>query len=368
MKFLTCLVVFVLLVETISATSFNREDKEKKISFSVAKEWESFSKKDACCGCNCSCVDPNKETKEKVQEYYDGCREVTWEFRGEAYVIADNVMKSFEDYLKKLFFFSGTNSTLPANSNAMLVTMGKCNKMNKSALNIIFEFEKVLPTVVIDFKNVADNLTPYLGDLTCSFKEALDELGCVFRQVMKDFLLSCKLTGCKLAVDYEPVFKKLQKLMNTVAFIAETALKNKCEIKPEVQESVTILSAQFWYFNIVAQGIYSCVMDTLYENECVVVQTTTSVSMSFNYALVSFTQAISTVVQPISQTITGFLATFVNLTAALNTLVKDILGLFGGLTITAAEVTQNILKNIKLTQLTSTLKGRTNIVKGFALN
>ncbi|KAG4074471.1 hypothetical protein HA402_015760 [Bradysia odoriphaga] len=277
-------------------------------------------------------------------------------------------MQSFENYLKKLFFFSGTNSTLPANSNAMLVTMAKCNKMNKSALNIIFEFAQVLPTVVIDFKNVADNLSQYLGDLTCSFKEALDELGCVFKQVMEEFLLSCKVSGCKLKVDYEPVFKKLQKLMNTVAFIAETALKNQCEIKPEVQEAVTILSAQYWYFNIVVQGIYSCVMDTLYENECVVVQTTVSVSMSFNYALVAFTQAMGTVVQPISKTINNFLATFVNITAALNTLVKDILGLFGGLAITAADVTQNILKNIKLTKLTSTLKGRTNIVKGFTFN
>lgn len=355
------------LFKAISASTSNREDKEKKISFNVANEWERYSKKDSCCECTCSCKDdPKQATKVQVQQYYNGCRTVTWKFHGESYVIADNVVISFEVYLKKLFYFTSTNSTaLPRCSNAMLDTMAKCNKLNKSALNLIIELRNVLPVVVIDFKKVADSLSPHLGHMTCFFTEALDEIGRVFFKVMADFVFSCRTTGCKSKVDYQPVFEKLQKLMNTAAFIAETSLKNQCDIKPEVQEAVTILIMQLWYFTVIVQGTYTCVMEVLKENKCDVVGTTTAISMSFNYVLVEVTQAINSVVNPIKKTITGFLAVFANITVALNTLVKDIVGLFGGLSINVSDVTQNILQNV---QCTAIVKERTNIVKGFALN
>ncbi|KAJ6649641.1 hypothetical protein Bhyg_04879 [Pseudolycoriella hygida] len=67
---------------------YQTEDLDKKVSFSVEKIWQSFAKKDDCCGCTCKEIE---EWKEGVQEYYTGCRKATWEFRGSSYDLAENV-------------------------------------------------------------------------------------------------------------------------------------------------------------------------------------------------------------------------------------------------------------------------------------
>lgn len=258
--------------------------------------------------------------------------------------MADKALDGLQALLTKLIYFTTTNSTVLApNSNSMLEAISRCRKCDRSGLNVIKEFNKVQLSVMSDLEDVSDNLEDYIGDLTCSFNDALSDLGYTFSSYMRRFLLS-GLTNYKTKVDYEPTLKKLQKLMNLTALISDTML-NKCENPtPEVQEAVTILNAICAYYEICVQGVQACVLDTLYRQNCEVSERQTKCSMSLDYVVGAVTQSIVSIVTPLSETIEMALKNIVNITKAFNRMVKNILGVFEDVTITVENILENLTK------------------------
>ncbi|KAJ6640291.1 hypothetical protein Bhyg_13041, partial [Pseudolycoriella hygida] len=234
--------------------------KEKKVSFSVGKTWQNYARNNKWN----VCASNEPIWQDKVQDYFDGTRKATWKFRGRSYEIADVVMKKFEDYLAKLMYFSNFKPTvLSSSSSALLNSMARCNKLGKSSLIIIREFNVVLPELVKDFKSIVAKLKHVLGiKVSSTFNKAVTDLGDVFTTFMTTFL---KERPKKII--YEPVYKSLAFLMNTVALIAETLLEKCNSASTEVQEAVTILSLIFYHFSITVQGISSCVQDYLITKE-----------------------------------------------------------------------------------------------------
>ncbi|KAG4076673.1 hypothetical protein HA402_001960 [Bradysia odoriphaga] len=298
--------------------------------------------------------------QEDVQDYHDGCERATSQYEGDANPLAAVVMDSFREFLTTVMEYANSNSTILSSSGkSILKSMRKCKKLDRSSIVILTEFEKVFPSVANDLKNVALKLSDHIGHLAESFKDAVQELNCVFSQYMRDLLFSCRLTGCKKKVDLEPSLKKLQKLMNLVALISETLLK-ECNPSIEAQQSVLVLTTIFWWFQIVVQGINTAAMDILYRKDFEVSQNIKSLSLSFDFVLVSIG-----VVVPFITNIKEFLSVFVNITLALNTAIKDIFGVFSGVTVTVGEIARNLFKSL---EITSTSTGRTNIVKGVGSN
>lgn len=322
--------------------------------------WKSYKTKDESCGCH-----KVEEWKEGVQEFYDGVSKAFWGFRGPSYKLANNNLAALEIYVAKLIYFANSNSTVLATSaTAMLEAMSKCKKYEQSGLNIIKESDKVVLEIMNDFIEVVSKLSDIIGQLTCKVNDVLHDVGCALSTFMKEFIVS-SLTGFVKKVDYEPVFKQYQKLMNTIALIAETLL-NKCElVTPKVEEAVTVLGLVLNWCGISVQGINSCVLDTLYEEECDVSPRVESVSMSVEYALYQVTQSVASVVFPLTDSIKALLTNIVNITMAFNKTVKDILGVFKGVTITVGQITQNLSKTVSGT-VTGVTKGLTNILKGIA--
>ncbi|XP_037040138.1 uncharacterized protein LOC119077082 [Bradysia coprophila] len=356
MRILKLLWVFVLLCKTTTACKDKPNDKQ--VSFSVEKIWQSYRKKGQICLCE------DVSWKQDIQNYYNGCRTATWEFRGKAYCLADSVVNSLEEFLTKLIFFTNSNSTIvTTSSTTMLNTLSKCKKLNRSGMNIIFEFQKVLPAIIKDFNEVATKLSNHIGELTSSFTKVLGSLGSVFTNFMKEFLENCRLFKCEKQVDYKPVLKKCQKLMNTVALIGETLL-NECEAEAtqEVYDAVLVLDLICLYMAIAVPGINSCVMDVLYEHDYPISKYVKSSALVFDYALVELTKAVSAIVFPITKTVQNLLTVFVNITMSLNKLAIDILGLFDGVEITVGEIVRNLVKGGRVT--VSASKGKINILKG----
>lgn len=241
--------------------------------------------------------------KDSLQGYYDGCQRATSKYRGKAHDLADTLMKSFEAYVTKLIYFSNSNSTiLSSSSKAILKSISWLNKLDQSTMQFVEETGKVFPGVVNDLHAVALSLPDHIGNLSDFFKDAVDDLSRAYSRYIKDILLSCRLFGCARKVDFAPTLKKCQKVMNIVALIAETLLKEP-EANVEEHEAVLVLTL-FWWLSIA-------------------------------------------VVLPISKIVRDVLAVVVNITMALNSAVKDILGIFQGVTITVADISRNLSKNLK---------------------
>lgn len=136
--------------------------------------------------------------------------------------------------------------------------------------------------------------------------------------------------------------------MNTVTLIDQTLLSEcKNAITQEVYDSVLVLHLLTLYFGICVTGIHSCVLDVLYNRDYLVSKSVKSSSLSFEYALVESTQAVTAVVLPSSESIKHLLNSNINITIAVNTAVKDILGLFDGVDITVGDIIKNVVKGDK---------------------
>lgn len=273
-------------------------------------------------------------------------------------------MVAFEMYLTKLIYFTSSNSTvLTSSSNAILDSLSKCNKLERSGLNIVKEFHKVVLGLVEELNElVITKLSYIIGELTGPVNDALNDLGFTFSNFMREFLQS-GLTGFRKEVDYEPVLKQLQKLLNTVALIAETLL-NECELaNREVNEAVTVLTLICVYFTIAVQGINTCVQDVLYEQKCTISQNIESCSMSLEYVVMEVTQYVDSVTFPYTESIKALLTNLVNITLFLNGTWKQYLGVFEGAAVTVGKIKKNLSKSVFRT-ITGDSKGLTNILKG----
>ncbi|KAJ6645526.1 hypothetical protein Bhyg_00732 [Pseudolycoriella hygida] len=341
----------------------NGQNEDHGVSFSVEKVWQSYSKNDQLSSCSC---DDNAKWKEGVQKYYTGTRKATWKFRGPSYDLADNVMWTVENVFTKFIYFANSNTTvLTPSSTAILETLAKCKKLGKSSLVIISEWDKVLSTVVREVKGVVSKFSKHIGTLASAFNDALACVYCAFSNFMRRFL-RCETIECKQEVNYIPLVKKYQILMNTVALIAETIVNNKCNTaSPEAYEAETILILIFQYFSLTVQGINSCVQDILFRENGVIAENICALSESMNYVLLQITPAVAKVVYPFDESIQELLTTLINVTIAFNTSVKRTsVGVFKGVKITVGEIAENLFKDA----CEKLRKDRRKILKGCKCN
>ncbi|XP_037049966.1 uncharacterized protein LOC119084194 [Bradysia coprophila] len=352
--------LFFALVLYMTSSVYGETTKEN-VSFSVETIWQTY--RIAASSCTCQCEDDS--WKEDIQAYYDGCYSATRGFRGNSYELADTVVKSLEEYLTKVIYFTNSNSTVVTSSaTAIAKSLSTCKDLNQSSWKIIVEFEKVFPKIVEDFNGITRALSDHIGDdLVCTFTNDISDLGATFSKYMREFLESWKPLGCRRRVEFESVLKKLQKLMNTAALINETLL-NKCdsEASQDTRESVMVLDLLCFYMAVVVQGINSCVLDVQYDRKCYVSPAFKSSSLSLDYAIIGIGEAVNAVVFPLKESLTALLTVFVDITMVLNTVLKSVLGLVEGVGITVGEVAKNLLGGLKLTKTIT--NDRTNILKG----
>lgn len=338
----------------------DKSNDEHHVSFSVEELFKSYRNKNQFVVC--SPVD--ESWKASIGNFYNGVRTATWLFRGKAYDFANTAVLSLEGYLAKLIFFGYTNSTVVAPSSiAVLKAVSRGSRLNRSSMNIIFEYEKVLLSIIEELNEVVETLSDHIGaKVSRAFINALNDLGSVFFQYMRDFLESCRSFKCKKRINSKSVFKKTIKLMNTLALVGETLL-NECESKATLQvyESVSVLHLIFTSLMSAVSGINSCAMDVLYNQSCLISRSTTASLLSFNFALDQVTDATSKITFPFNNTVKDVLTSLVNITLALNTSLKDVYGVFEGVEITVGEIVKDLVGD-KVT--VSADKAPTKIVKG----
>lgn len=308
----------------------------------MEKVWLSYR------SCACSC--PRDDSwKKGVQEFYDGCKNATRSFRGKAFEVADATVNSLEQFITKLIDFANSNSSiLQSSSTDILKTMSKNNNLNRSSMNIVIQFEKVFSIQIKEFNEIAKKLSDHIGELTCTFTDAVTEFGTELSKFMKKFLQSCRLFDCKKRVDFKCVLKKYQKLTNIVARIDDTLL-NECGENPsqEVYDSILVFHLIYFYMGLSVTGVNSCVLDLLYDHKCYVSERVKSCTLSIEYGLVEIRQAVSAVVLTSIKSIKDMLQIFVVIAAAQNAVVEKVFGLNDTVLISVEEIIQSLVKGGK---------------------
>lgn len=187
---------------------------------------------------------------------------------------------------------------------------------------ILIECNKIYCEIVTDVENEALKLHDYIGDAVQYFVEALDEHRFEMSKYMRKFLRQLRASGCKNEIDFKPKQKKLQKLMNVVASIADTLLE-KSDPTIEQKHSVLLLALIFWWVHVAAQGINSNVRDVQVRNNCTASENSKLLSSVFSDALVSLDKSIPVETRLIVDCFKEFLTAFIKITTTLNTVVQD---------------------------------------------
>lgn len=248
-------------------------------------------------------------------------------------------------------FFTNSNSiVLKGGSAAILESLSKANKLGGSGLNIIIEFEKILPGIVKEQNAAVNKLSEYIGNFTITVNVALNDFGSTYTKFLKDFIESSK-TGYKKQIDFEPVLRQLQKLLNAVALVAETSL-NDCKLSTsKVHEAASVLTLISTYFTSTVQGINSCVQTMLYEQKITISPKIVSCSVTLRDVVAKQIQSIDLITVPFTVSIKVQLQSFINITIFLNSAWKEQFGTFKGVPITVGEIT-------KLSHLSSKIDGK----------
>ncbi|KAJ6645907.1 hypothetical protein Bhyg_01116, partial [Pseudolycoriella hygida] len=315
---------------------------DQQVSFSVEKIWQNLTKKD-----NCMCKPDSAENiklKADVQQTYDGCKRVSTNLFGRSGELGAHCIELMEVYITKLIHFSTSNSTmLTSGSSTMLALLSKCKKIDESGFKAIEEFSKVLKAIVDGFNKIVANLSGNIGKLTHSIIETLNSLEVSHSSFMTKFI-EADCADSRRKVDYEPVFKEFQKLVNVIALIVETLLNDCKPPTREVQEAVLILCVAYDYFVIAVQGINACAQDVYYrDGTSAASKRVKKVSDVLDYIAVETAQSLESVVFTSTKSVNAFLKHIVNITVFFNSSLKDI---FGDTVLLMSTCTQGLLFGI----------------------
>lgn len=257
-------------------------------------------------------------------------------------------MSVFEVFLNKLLDLTASNSTILSSSTTeILDAMSQLSQMGGSSGNMLNECLKRLPQLSNDLRKIVTSLSDNIGNVTtCLMNDAITDLehsishyGTLFQKSGVEHFGN----GLGMNVDYEPVTKCAQGLMNMIALVAETTLYD-CKIAtPKILESLTILTLiSNWYLigahsvNVLSQSILCTVSQPIPEK----------LQMS-SVAIQPFLQPMADAIYVIdnaSETnLVQLLTRLVNITISMNSKLDAEFGLFDGVATSVGQVTDALL-------------------------
>ncbi|XP_037035325.1 uncharacterized protein LOC119073736 [Bradysia coprophila] len=292
------------------------------------------------CGCD--------DWQDGVLKYYEGCTNTSKKYPGPTNQ-AEPVMSSFEIFLNKLLDLTTVNSTiLSLSSTAILDAMSKLSKMGGSYGNLFRESTNTLPQLTDDLKVIVSNQTKNLGPLiTNLMNDAITDLGQSILHYGFEFRqCGAEHFGNDLAKDlnFEPITKHTQVLMNMIALIGETSI-NDCRLgTPKILESLAVITLiSSWYFigahsiNVVSQAILHArsqsIPDKLY------VSLITMAPLLRNMA-----DIIDSIGRALDDNLEQVLESLVSFTLDLNSKLSDICGSFDGVATNVGQITNALLE------------------------
>lgn len=140
-------------------------------------------------------------------------------------------------------------------------------------------------------------MSDIIGELTSPVNNALNDLGYTFTNFRREFLKTAVI-GFRKQIDHEPVLKKLQKLINTVALIAETLLNGSESDTKEVEEEAVTLLCLICALDCCSRNKLLCSRHSLQRETYHSSLTTESSSTSLDYWIVEIIQSVGSVIFP----------------------------------------------------------------------
>lgn len=294
----------------------------------------------------CSCND----WYDGVLKYYEGTSQTGQLYPGPTNQ-AEPLMSAFEVFLNKLLDLSATNSTiLSSSSTAILDGMSKLSNMGGSYGNLLKISASILPQLSDELKAVISNLSDNIGrSTTVLMNNAITDLVesiLHFAFIFQKSGVEHFANGLAKNVDFQPIIKYSQVLLNVIALVAETTI-NDCSIAtPKVLESLAVITLiSNWYFigahsiNVVVQAI----LHTASQN----IPDTLHVSLlTIDSVLRPMADMIDVIDKALERDIVQALTRLVSCTISFNMKLDVILGPFDGVATSVGYITDTLLVQV----------------------
>ncbi|KAJ6640891.1 hypothetical protein Bhyg_05824 [Pseudolycoriella hygida] len=201
-----------------------------------------------------------------VQKYYDDLMIAFNTFPGQVTLAAEMVKAKFRELLTEVITFSNSDAKiLSAGATGILESFARVKIDILSAAGIINEFQRVLPILMEAHRNVITNMTNIIGDeLVCATNNAISDLQSEFNLYVDKF----KAAGGKKEINYKPVMKCVQKLVNTIKLKGDVKLSNCQLVNLFVRHARVVLSLILNYIIILVHGLSSSSKAVLLERKC----------------------------------------------------------------------------------------------------
>lgn len=246
-------------------------------------------------------------------------------------------MSAFEVFLSKLLDLTEVNSKiLSLSTTAILDAMSKLSKLGGTYGNLFKEATKALPQLSDDLKKIISNLSQNVGELITNLVN--DAITDVERSILHFAFLfeKCGVEhfGNDLAqsLNYEPITKYTQVLMNLIALVVETSIYDCNLATPKILESLAVITLISNYYFIGAQS-FNVVSNALLHEQDQSIPDKLYVSLTTMKPLL---QDMADVIDAIdkSTNLEQVFKRFVNFTVAFNTKLSNSFGCFDGVPMT----------------------------------
>ncbi|KAJ6648686.1 hypothetical protein Bhyg_03917 [Pseudolycoriella hygida] len=279
-----------------------------------------------------------------IGKVHTQCADVLKTFPRSTYDVAQNMLKAFDACCNQLEVFANcenTTSLLPDRAAMMLDNFALLEGLKDTPENMIIQFKKAFPKKAAGLRQIVSSLEGSIGKLTEPINDAIKCIERTLKRILDDFEMNgLRNIGLGRNADFEPVMKCLQKLANLISAIAETVLNDPALAPVDVTESLTILIIILTHCFVFVQGcestIATCVINS---RNSLIPNVIHSCLDSMDTLLIGLSDSI------LSLTEVGvriLLETLVKLNELFDTILKNVFGIFAGMTLTVAKVAQDL--------------------------
>lgn len=264
--------------------------------------------------------------------------------------IGETIITSFKTYTDELRTLTISNSTLlSSRSITTLEAISLLHKLGLSPSNVIYQFNKALPSVSTAFRDIVSNLSENIGKLVEPVNEVITLTENAIMKTLVQFRNRFveRGQGRCVYIDFESAVKSARLFANTVALIAETAL-SKCGNVTFANETYEAISILMFILNLYLTGLQggNCAIATVLLLESKSISPFLKSSFqALDPMLGGIARAMAAITTDTAKSMRELLTKFVDLTLSFDDALNEILGPCSGAKITVEHIRKNLAKS-----------------------
>lgn len=285
--------------------------------------------------------------KKGVKDCRDGVKTVVKTFPQPTYDIGESILQSFytqTDNLQNLT--TSTSPILSSRAVTILEALSLLSKVDRSAKNLLYQLKKVYPAKSAAYCGIATKLSEFIGKLDNPINKVIEAVAKSIIDCINQFnsrFIQRKHDRCE-KIDFKQMVKSARLNTNTIAFIAETALKNN-SFADEAYEAIAVVSLISNLLILSVHGTNANMGSVLHAEKSDISPFLHECFVALDPEVQDLTQSIASASFDGVANIKEYLRNFVKIVYSYNPSLEKLLGPFEGVEISVEEVNNNLKKS-----------------------